>query len=378
MATVRARILPSGRKVWQVDYRDAGGKRRSKQFDLKREADGYLMAVQHELRQGVHVADSASITIAQAAALWQKRAADDGLERSTLEQYRQHVEYHIVPRIGAVKLSRFTAPQAQAFADELARCLSRALAKKVITSVSSIFANAQARGLVGANPIKAVKLRSSSRDRKEIELPSKAELRAILAATPDRHKPLIYTALFTGMRSSELRGLSWDDVDLEAKVVRVRQRADRYNRIGPPKSAAGFREIPLPPTVVGLLREWQKVCPTGPHKLVFPTGAGNIENHGNLLRRIFWPIQVAAGVVIDTQKKDDAGDAILDAKYSLHALRHAAASLFIEQGWSAKRVQVLMGHASISVTFDTYGKLFEARDNDAAAMAALENSLLGV
>jgi integrase len=376
MATVRARILPSGTKVWQVDYRDPAGKRRSKQFDLKRDADAYLTKAQHEVGRGTHVADSASITVAEAAKLWQERAANDGLERSTLNQYRQHVDYHIVPRIGGVKLNKMTAPAAQAFADALAKDVSRAMVKKVLVSLSSIFAEAQRRGKVGTNPIKAVKVRTSKRDAKDIEMPTKAELRAILAATPEKHRPFIYVATFTGMRSSELRGLSWEDVDLKSRVIHVRRRADRYNKISFPKSEAGTRDIPLPPIVVSLLTEWQKVCPKGDLNLVFPTGTGGVENHGNLLNRVFWPIQIAAGVAIDTGKKDENGNPVLDAKFSLHALRHAAVSLFIEQGWPAKKVQDVMGHASITMTYDVYGKLFESKEDDLAAMAAIENSLL--
>jgi integrase len=67
----------------------------------------------------------------------------------------------------------------------------------------------------------------------------------------------------------------------------------------------------------------------------------------------------------------------LRPKYGLHALRHAAASLFIEQGFSPKRVQSLMGHSSIGMTFDTYGHLFPSKDDDAAAMQQLQARLVG-
>lgn len=376
MATVRARVLPSGSKVWQADYKDPAGKRRSKQFDLKRDAEAFLAKTQHEVGQGTHIADSASITVSEAAKMWQERAANDGLERSTLDQYRQHVDYHIVPRIGAVKLNKMTAPAVQAFADALGKDVSRPMLKKVLVSLSSIFAEAQRRGKAGTNPVKAVKVRTSKRDVKEIEMPTKDELRAILAATPDKHKPFIYTAAFSGLRSSELRGLTWDDVDLRTKTINVRRRADRYNKISFPKSAAGTRAIPMPPVVVGLLTAWKEKCPVGELNLVFPTGLGNVENHGNLLNRIFWPIQIAAGVTRDTGKKDEDGKPVMDAKYSLHALRHAAASLFIDQGWKPKKIQDVMGHATITITMDTYGYLFESKEDDLAAMTAIENDLL--
>jgi integrase len=62
----------------------------------------------------------------------------------------------------------------------------------------------------------------------------------------------------------------------------------------------------------------------------------------------------------------------------LHALRHGAASLFIEQGWSPKKVQKVMGHGSIQATFDIYGHLWENLDDDVTAMAQIEARLLAL
>jgi integrase len=64
-------------------------------------------------------------------------------------------------------------------------------------------------------------------------------------------------------------------------------------------------------------------------------------------------------------------------KYGLHSLRHFAASMFIEEGFSAKRVQVLMGHSSIGVTFDTYGHLFPSDDGDRAAFERMQATIVG-
>jgi integrase len=87
---------------------------------------------------------------------------------------------------------------------------------------------------------------------------------------------------------------------------------------------------------------------------------------------------VKAGVTVLKDGQDEHGRAIKvpEAKFSLHALRHAAAALWIEQGLSPKRIQTLMGHASIAQTFDQYGYLFEARDDEAAMMAGVEKGLL--
>jgi integrase len=64
--------------------------------------------------------------------------------------------------------------------------------------------------------------------------------------------------------------------------------------------------------------------------------------------------------------------------YNFHALRHAAASLMIEQGWwqNPKKLQRVMGHSSIQVTFDIYGHLFPSAEDDQQDMADLEARLL--
>ena len=64
-------------------------------------------------------------------------------------------------------------------------------------------------------------------------------------------------------------------------------------------------------------------------------------------------------------------------RFTFHALRHAAASLFIEQGWQPKKIMDVIGHSSIQMTFDTYGHLFSTPDDDQAAMAQIEARLLG-
>jgi integrase len=64
------------------------------------------------------------------------------------------------------------------------------------------------------------------------------------------------------------------------------------------------------------------------------------------------------------------------ARFGIHSLRHAAASLFIEQGWNPKKIQTLLGHASITMTMDVYGHLFENAEQDASMFEKLERDLL--
>ena len=174
------------------------------------------------------------------------------------------------------------------------------------------------------------------------------------------------TAIFTGMRISELRGLTWKAVNLDRRVIRVCQRADEYCEIGLPKSRAGAREIPMAPTVFNTLVEWKARGFESPLELVFPNSVGKVQNYSNIYNRVYKPMLVEQGIVGDDGK----------AKFGIHALRHAAASLFIEQGWNPKKIQTLLGHASINMTMDVYGHLFENAEEDVLMFEKLENDLL--
>ena len=110
---------------------------------------------------------------------------------------------------------------------------------------------------------------------------------------------------------------------------------------GKPKSEAGERTIPLPPMLVNTLREGKAKCPKGALGLAFPSGAGKIEDHANILHRGFEPAQIAAKVV------DEKGR----PKYALHALRHFYASWCINRKKDGglelpmKIVQERLGHS---------------------------------
>ena len=162
MATVRKRTWRSGdteKTAWIVDYMDQDGIRRLKTFKTKKEADAEETKIRHEVSQGTHTADSASVTVAEAAERWIKGREIDGVERSTLAQYRQHIDLHIVPLIGKVKLSRLTKPGVNQFRETLLETRSRAMAVKVLQSFRSIIADAEGRGLVSQNVARGVSIK---------------------------------------------------------------------------------------------------------------------------------------------------------------------------------------------------------------------------
>jgi integrase len=373
------------KEAWVVDYVDQHGRRHLKTFARKRDADAHHAAVTVDVRAGTHTADRDSVTVAEAGRLWLESGEAAKLERSTMVYYRHHLDLHIAPLIGEVRLSQLTVPMVREFEDRLRAGRSPAMVRKAIGSLGAILADAQERGLVAQNVVRGLRSRRNRRkarraDRRQkgklkvgVDIPSPDEVRTILAQLNGRWRPMILTAAFAGLRASELRGLRWQDVDLKKGELHVRQRADRFLQIGRPKSEAGERTIPLLPMVVNALREWKLVCPKGELDLVFPTGRGGVESLSNIAQRGFKPIQVAAGVITK------AGN----AKYpGLHSLRHFYASWCINRRVDGglelplKVVQARLGHASIQMTADRYGHLFP-RGDDGAELAAAEKAFLG-
>src|SRR6185437_3661332 len=119
------------------------------------------------------------------------------------------------------------------------------------------------RELRGAASDARAEKRARRRLRVGVDIPSPAEVKALVATTGGKWRPILLTAIFCGLRASELRGLAWVDVDLEGKTLQVRQRADRFNAIGRPKSETSERDMPMPPILVNELRRWKLACPKG-------------------------------------------------------------------------------------------------------------------
>ncbi|TGP88917.1 MULTISPECIES: site-specific integrase [unclassified Mesorhizobium] len=386
---LRKRILPSGKIAWLAEYRDGAGARRFKQFELKKDADAYLLTVRGEVRDGKHVAARASTTVAKAAELWLKSCDARELERASVREYKTHVRKHIVPLIGASVLSKMTVASIRAFEDAArdSGC-SAAMVKRLHVSLSSIFEDARERGLVAHNPVRDMRRKRGGKDAKVekrqkrkvqagVDFPLTTEVKAIVGALDGRWRPLLLTAIFTGLRASELRGLRWQDVDTGKREIHVRQRADRWNDIGSPKSDTSERDVPLPPLVANTLREWKLACPKGKLDLVFPNGEGNVERLANIVQRGFCPAQVAAGVVVTGE------DGEPKAKYGgMHALRHFYASWCANRkedgglGLPMKTVQERLGHSTILITAGTYAHLFP-RGDDASELDAGVAAILG-
>jgi integrase len=351
------------REAWIVDYTDQAGERHIETFAKKKDADAQHDKLRQDVRHGVHI--STKLTVAQAGAKWIEHAElgvdrDGPLERATIKGYREALKLHIEPMIGKMPIAKLDTEAVRNFEKRLiAEKRSRAKIKSVLGSLSSILADAGApRNAVRDRPRKNKNGKRDERPLKVgVDIPTPAEVSAILHHAPDRWRALLVTAAFTGLRASELRGLHWEDVDLKKNELHVTQRADCFRVLGSPKSKTSHRTVPFGPVVANTLRPGY--LKAGGKGLAFPTGAGTIVDHSSLVKASIIPASKAAGVPQYT---------------GLHCLRHFYASWCIDRNLPPKVIQTRMGHSSITMTFDRYGHLFPKGD-DAGEIAAAEQAI---
>jgi integrase len=318
---------------------------------------------------------SPRLTFAEAAARWladfeAKAAAGERRDR-TLDLYRSQLHRHLLPRLGARRLTLITTDDVVTVMHGLqADGLSPWTVKRILGALSCVFTFALRRGYISTHPFHRLEhderphpLRSDQR------VLTQSELARLLAACLHRYRPLLVTGAYTGMRLSEVLGLSWEDVDFAAGVIHVRHQLARGRRGVPPrrippKTRASVREIPLLPQLAAVLRQHKRGSGfTSPSDYVFATGNGTPFLHHNVSKRVLRRAAVDAGLDVDGRR------------VRFHDLRHTFAShLIIDIRLDVVQVSRILGHARTSMTLDTYTHLFEEARHGADVRAELAKS----
>jgi integrase len=189
----------------------------------------------------------------------------------------------------------------------------------------------------------------------EREFLTEAELAAVIAAVAGSYKLMFRIAGTLGLRRGELLGLRWGDIELAARRLHVRQTYGQHG-FGEPKSRAGRRRVPLTPRIVDELRAHQKEQPPNRDDLVFTSRNGTPLDPDNVNR--VWKRTLRTAGVRDLP---------------FHALRHTAVSLLLSrERLNPKQLSQIVGHASVQLTFDTYGHLMpDAFDGFGAGLDGL-------
>lgn len=224
-------------------------------------------------------------TVAEYLASWLDTVRPT-IDLSTWKRRREYVEYHIVPKLGHIRLRDLT-PQAvqRLYADRLAAGLSSSTVHHIHATLHKALKDAERLGLVARNVCKLVNVPRMAES--EIHPLSRENARVLLdVAAGERLEALYTVAISIGMRQSELLGLRWKDIDLDEGLLRVRMQLKREEGEWvwkEPKTRRSRRQIALAAPVVEVLRRHRErqeaeraALPSGwhDHDLVFCTKAG--------------------------------------------------------------------------------------------------------
>lgn len=247
----------------------------------------------------------------------------------------------IDPELGAHRLTDVRRADVQAMVDRWAvGGVSASTIRNTLDPLRAIYRRAVMRDRVGINPTVNLDVPRVQNGRERFA--GKAEASALLAALPPGETALWATALYGGLRRGELRALRWSDVDLKGGVIHVRRAWDDNEGEQEPKTRGSVRRVPIVPRLARALRAHAKATDRSGNDLVF----------GRSASEPFIPSTVRAQALKAWAAQDPPLTPI-----GLHECRHTFALLMIAAGCNAKALSTVMGHASISITFDRYGKL---------------------
>lgn len=293
-----------------------------------------------------------TVTLGELCERWQQ-SVKPAVKPSTYACYLTMIEKHIQAALGETQVSGMTNKVIMDFInDRQKQGLSAGTVRLLLFLLKSVI---QAGKEMGACPGEEL----------YFKLPRQAGRRREIMEWEDFHKMVCYLlnsgksfelgiliSLGTGIRVGELCGMRWEDIDLDAGVLKVRRTVSRIRnvgtgqeeisggktilQIGPPKTGSSVRDIPLPRFLTERLRERFFQRRFSPQTYVL-TGSSRVMEPRSVQRR-FKNLLRRCGI----------------QPVSVHSLRHSFASKWIEQGFDSKALSEILGHSSVKITMDIY------------------------
>ncbi len=288
---------------------------------------------------------SEGLTLGQFLEAWLRDYGEMNLQATTLSQYRGVLRRDVIPYLGEIPLWDLGPEHIMDVIRRKARGgFAPSTVKRVHIVLRRALGHAVQWGYLERNPAAAIDGPPDRRGEGARVLAPEAVPSYLEVARRYRCYPILFTALYTGLRQGELLGLSWTDVEPEAIRVRrsLKRTAEGVLFLGSVKTPSARRTVPLSPANRGVLDAWRARteegnAARGPDDLVFATSGGTPVNPRNLLRD-HHRILERAGL----------------PRMPFHALRHTHATMLLRAGVHPKVVGERLGHSSIRVALDTY------------------------
>lgn len=334
-------------RSWTARWRDRDGKTvQLAGFQSEKAALDYAKNQEFYVRQGkrTNPADM-KITLDEfCREIWRPTL---DVRRSTKEDYQRALRSHILPKFGSVALSEIKKHNLQAWAVELKneKGLSPRTVEKLLNLLAAILKVAVENEYLYKTPFAGWVRGKATKLNKVVPL-TKSQVDEISKNLAPEYRIMVWIGYWTGMRPSEILGLTWGQLNFEDEKIIVDRQISRdtsqiHEKSGL-KTKNSEREVPYPKVLQGLIREHVHIYGLGPNGLILKNRLGGVLRYKDAAR-LFRLAARSVGL------KDGEG---------MHQLRHTFVSTCISIGVSIKDIQTYVGHASITETMDTYGHLF--------------------
>lgn len=351
MGSIRQR--PDGR--WEARYTAPDGRQRSVYARTEREVTARLRAALHEIDSGAW-REPSKMTVGEWLDIWLSDYQSHTSER-TVNKYRCIVNKHFKPHIGRVKITALLPLHIRRMITAMSKTLAASSIDNYMRILRAALKGAIEAGLRTDNP--AARVKPPRPDTKKFVVIDRLEIPAFLDAaksTPYEYELIVM--LLTGLRSGELRGLKWEDIDFDAATMHVQRQLQptqkSLQRVTPPKYGED-RLLHLAPEVVDALKAQRRK-----------------QAEQRLAAGIDWrEDEISAGLVFrqpsgapHTDKSiyravKAAGAAIGKPDIHPHDLRHSYAIAALRSGANVKTVQYNLGHKTAKMTLDVYAAYTE-------------------
>ncbi len=307
----------------------------------KKDAEKVLTDKLGDIDNGTYK-DIPKTTFEEYSKLWIGMHVEASLKPSTQKHYKDMMK-EFTKAFEGKRLSDITTKQLQMYIVNRLKKVSTHTIQSDIMLIKLFFRHALKWGYLQNDP--ALSIDRPKYAKPEIDLLEPDEISRMLSQAGQETNPYnvaFRTAIETGLRAGELWGLQWRDIDWEVGKIHVVRSLWRGS-FQFPKTKTAIRKVDISERLLTELKKWKLACPISIDDLVFPSPEGHRVNHENVMNRYFRPLLRRAGM----------------RQVSFHSLRHSNASLRIAAGQNIKYLSTQLGHASIKITLDTYGHLFQ-------------------